>query len=236
MHDSPAPDPPWWTSRQPRDADNDPRTEIVETALRIADDEGLTALSLRRVAAELGVGKTTIVWHVGSKEQLLDLVLDRILAEVPLPPPSAQPKDALQQLALGLRMTLLSHRKIAPLVGDRPGIGPNSLALIEQTLAWLTSAGLDIDQAVHSYVALLAYVNGFAVWESRNIDTAIAIGPDLYAATIHSYLSQLPQATYPVIRAAAAHMTDGDFDTRFEQGLTWILDGILDRTEGAGLR
>lgn len=220
------PDPPWWTSRQVKNGE-DGRREIVDVAVRIADSEGLAALSLRRVATELGVGKTTVVWHVGSKDQLLDLVLDRILAEVPTPKASVRPRQALEEIARGLRHVLVSHYKIAPLVGQRPGIGPNSLKLIEQTLARLIQSGLSPEAATNNYVVLLAYVNGFAVWESRNIDTEVAVGPDLYAHTVLEYLSQLPADLYPSILAAAPHMTDGDFTRRFEQGLAWLLDGIL---------
>lgn len=225
-----APDPPWWVSRPMGPGEAGPRQAIVEAALQVADAEGLGALSLRRLAAEVGVAKNTVVWHVGSKEQLLDLLLDRVIGEVVPPDPETAPREALESLARGLRTALLEHRKVAPLVGDRPGIGPNSLALIEMTLRALLSAGLSAARAVDGYVALLTYVNGFALWEGRNLETAQAIGPELYAATVHGYLSRLPTDHAPSIVRAAQYMTDGNFADRFDRGLAWILDGILEQS------
>src|SRR5689334_11469949 len=78
-----APDPPWWRKRPESARDREPltREKIVEAALVLLEREGLQGLSMRKLAQELGTGAASLYWHVGDKEQLLSLLLDRIVGE-----------------------------------------------------------------------------------------------------------------------------------------------------------
>src|SRR5690242_21392900 len=114
--DQPAiPAPPW--QRLPPDRGQrrrrDPitREAIVQKALELLDRDGLDALTMRRVAEELGTGAASLYWHVGSKDGLLDLVLDEIIGEQEVPDPEPERwADQLKDVAHDLRRTILRHR------------------------------------------------------------------------------------------------------------------------------
>ena len=82
-----APEPPWWRTRdEPGRGERRPLTRdaIVDAALALLDREGLSGLSMRKLAQELGAGAASLYWHVGNKEELLSLLLDRIVGELSL--------------------------------------------------------------------------------------------------------------------------------------------------------
>src|SRR5580698_4631125 len=103
------------------------RGEIVDAAIAIADAEGPEAISMRRIAQVLKAGTMSLYWHVTNKEQLLDLMLDALLADIKVPGPSGDWRTDLQTLARNERTTLLRHNWIMGFLGGRPAMGPNTL-------------------------------------------------------------------------------------------------------------
>src|ERR1700755_3167437 len=82
------PDPPWWSKRTPAPERQPlPREKIVDAALKRLERDGMQGLSMRKLAHELGTGAASLYWHVGDKEQLLGLLLDRIVGETKVPDP-----------------------------------------------------------------------------------------------------------------------------------------------------
>src|SRR5271156_769869 len=110
------------------------RAEITQVALRVADAEGLEAVSMRRVAAELGTGAASLYRYVETREDLLDLMTDATAAEYALTPPTGDWLADLTALGNQARGIFRRHRWLAGLVMTRPVIGPNGTGLIEHFL------------------------------------------------------------------------------------------------------
>ncbi len=152
------------------------RDRVVAEALAIISAGGAAALSMRALATRLGVVPAALYRHVGSKEQLYDLVLDRVLAEVDCQADPALPwTGQVTALARRLRAVLEDHPGIAALLQTRDPVSPASLALAEAFLAPLHAAGLPGRQA-----AALAAVGAYAWADDRDqrftasLDTLIA--------------------------------------------------------------
>ena len=112
------------------------RSELAQTAIRIVDAEGLDALSMRRLAAELGAGTMTLYHYVRTKDELLTLVSDEVMAEVLLPEGYELPSDwqeAIVVVASRSRDAMRRHPWVFDLRGDL-GLGPNSVKHMDQTL------------------------------------------------------------------------------------------------------
>lgn len=111
------------------------RERIVAAAIALADEGGLEAVSLRKVAARLDVGPMRLYGYISIKEELFDLMVDEVYAEIL---PEQQPGDwreVLRILAHRTRQAALRHEWLADLLGGRPALGPNALAVTEATLA-----------------------------------------------------------------------------------------------------
>src|SRR5262249_48897779 len=163
------PPPPWQRMpARPARRRRDPisREAIVETAVRLLDAEGLDALSMRGIADELGTGAASLYWHVGSKDGLLDLVMDQVIGEqrVPDPEPGRGPEQ-LRELARKQREICLRHPWIVEVSIGRIPMGPNALNYSERVLAILKSGGVPDTLAVQGYLLMISTVNGFMLDE-----------------------------------------------------------------------
>ena len=121
-----APEPPWWRTRdEPSRGERRPLTRdaIVEAALTLLDRDGLAGLSMRKLAQELGAGAASLYWHVGNKEELLSLLLDRIVGEGEPPEPDpARWQEQVKEMARESRRLLLQPPRRRPdLAGPDPG-------------------------------------------------------------------------------------------------------------------
>src|SRR5689334_9902117 len=129
--DSQIPPPPWQRlPERPGRRRRDPisRDAIVAAAIKLLDREGLAALSMRRLAEELGTGAASLYWHVGSKDGLLDLVLDQIIGEQQVPDPEpARWQEQLKEVARIMRRTSLRHPYVVRISIGRIPMGPNAL-------------------------------------------------------------------------------------------------------------
>jgi AcrR family transcriptional regulator len=201
---------------------------IAEAALAIVDAEGLDGLSLRRLAAALGVGATTIYWYVRDKEELLDLLRDRMAGEIRAGTPFGVAwRGRAEAFARGLRATILRHSNAAPIWGWRPALGPNALETIETLLAAFLDAGLTDERAVDACVVLLNFVTGSAAWESAQRRT---VGTDEARRRSRDYVAGLPPDRLPNLRRVGERFfVGGDADARFELGLASLLDGLVQR-------
>src|ERR671925_750663 len=113
---APVPEPPWWRQREEAQRRPLTRDAIVEAALVVLEREGMNGLSMRKVAEELGTGAASLYWHVGDKEELLSLLLDRIVGEAELPEPRREDwRQQVKETAREARRLLTSHRDAAQL-------------------------------------------------------------------------------------------------------------------------
>lgn len=219
----------WAVPESPKPTTGEPlsRDRIVAAALELVDAEGVEALSMRRLANQLDAGATSLYWHVGGKEQLLDLVLDEVLGEVEAPA-SGSWRQRLEGLAWQLRVVLRRHRDVARLYGLRPAVGPNALGILEYVLATLRDAGLGDTLLPQAYGLLLGHVSGFAQQESTLAASAGASGQDSSAVStaLGGYLAGLAADRYPHLVAIAPAVSHTDSDERFGFGIARILDGL----------
>jgi len=118
------------------------RDEIVRAAIKVADAEGPDAISMRRIARELNAGTMSLYWHVASKEELLDLMIDSVQGEQLTPEPSGDWRTDLRALTRGARAALHRHPWMVDFMGGRPPTGPKALQNIERALSSLDGLGL----------------------------------------------------------------------------------------------
>jgi AcrR family transcriptional regulator len=142
------------------------RDELFEHALAIVDAEGLQALTMRRLARELGVKAPSLYNHVSSKEALVEGALSRMRSEMRLP--DAQPEDwmsSMEAILSEYRRVLTAHPNMMPLAGRRlDGGGEGGLAFLKQQ-------GFGPEKAVEVYQSLIALVVGFSLFSSQYADT-----------------------------------------------------------------
>lgn len=158
------------------------RDEIVETALAIVDSEGLSALTMRRLAATLGVEAMSLYYHVPNKEALLDHLVDRMRAEVRLPDstPVAWP-DAFEAIFVEYRRVLTRHPNMLPLAARRTALSGAS------GLTYLIDQGLPVDVAVGLYQTLVALTIGWSMLALAGVETAWVGLPDDLAARLDDW-------------------------------------------------
>jgi len=233
-------DPPIWarTPREPRGrARAAPRTreEVVRAALAVADDEGFEAVSMRNVAARLGVGTMTLYSYVSSKEDLLDLMFDEVMSELLLPEPlPAGWREALIAISLRTRDVWLRHPWLSSSIGERSSFGPNSMRHVEQSLAAVSGLGLDGPEAFLVLAAVDDYTLGH-VMRQVGMQSGLrreGIDADEWREAMEPYWRAMI-ATGEFPRLAKVADTEWEFlnEERFELGLGWILDGIAARYE-----
>ena len=223
---APIPPPPWQRlPDRPARRRREPisRDGIVEAALRLLGRDGLDALSMRRVADELGTGAASLYWHVGSKDGLLDLVFDRVIGEQQIPDPDPEHwKEQLKEVARSQREASIRHPYIVRISIGRIPMGPNALRYSERVLAILRAGGVPPRLAVQGQLLLISAVNGFTLDETAP-DQA---GRQDAAELARDYLASLPAARFPHLVELADEYTVADADGRFELLLDIFIDGL----------
>jgi AcrR family transcriptional regulator len=232
--DTGVPPPPWQrtpvrAARRRRDPIS--REAIVATAVRLLDAEGLKALSMRRIADQLGTGAASLYWHVGSKDGLLDLVFDEIIGELAVPDPDPPRwREQVKDIARAQRAISLRHPYVVQISIGRIPMGPNALRYSERTLAILRAGGLPPNLAVQGSHLLISTVNGFTLDET-GVDVpadqeAPAAGAAAAADLASSYLAALPADRFPNLAALANEFSYADPDERFELLIDIFTDGL----------
>jgi AcrR family transcriptional regulator len=205
------------------------RERIVAAALAIVDEQGLDALSLRGVAARLSVTPMPLYRHVADRDELVDLVVEALLArdapEVELP----QEWDALlETLAWRTRNTLLSHPAVYDALRRRALTTPSAMHGMESLLASFARAGLPADAAVAAYTAVLMPVLGnVAVLHGRRETLAAeGRGEAEERARVTGLLTGLDPGEFPLLSRQGGEFVRMLDDDVFAWGLQVVLDGL----------
>jgi AcrR family transcriptional regulator len=202
------------------------RERVVEEALAVIAHDGANALTMRHLAACLGVVPGTLYHHVGNKQQLHDLVLDSVLAEVEVHlDPSLAWTEQLKVLAQRLRQVLEDHPGLAGILKTRDPLGPHSLALAEAFLGPLQAAGFGDREAGLAFFLLLDYTIGFAVSSPTSVNEQ-RVGDDAIRAQLHQFFRSLPPDRFPALVALGEHVWIDNRDERFTAGLQVLVDGL----------
>ena len=241
-NDPDIPPPPWQRApdrRSRRRREPISRDAIVAAAIGLLDREGLAALSMRRLAEELGTGAASLYWHVGSKDGLLDLVLDEVIGEGKVPDPDPDRwQEQLKQIARDQRAASHRHPWVVRVSVGRIPMGPNALRYSERILAILRAGGLPPHLAVQGYLLLIATINGFTIDETGVEDSANPAASAMprdpeslqQAANMASdYVASLPAAQFPTMTALAGEFAFSDPDERFELLIDIFVDGLARR-------
>lgn len=215
--------------------------DVVIAAAALADEEGLEAFSMRRVAERLGIGVMTLYTYVPDRATLLGLVRDWIAAEGSRPPHTGAVRDRLRAVAVELWDEYARHPWLVDLQIGRPWLGPNESDRYEWQLAALEGSGLDDLDVDQTIAALGAYVAGVARWKVVADRSRAMSGVDDAAwwEVNAPILAEVIDADrYPVSsrvgQAAGEAYGLGDPDRSFEFGLERFLDGIDHLIAGSG--
>ena len=215
------------------------RAEIARTAVAIADTEGFDAVTMKRIASELGAGTMTLYYYVRNKADIVALMQDAIFEDVLVPAGGLPPgwRDAVALVARRTRDVLVGHPWAVSSL-DQAQFGPNAMRHYEQSLAALASTALGYPQKTEVTAILDDYVAGNAshTIEARGRFRAAADNPGLIAEA-QAYGEKLTATgNFPELEALARHARDTaagsltdpavHLDRQFENGLAALLDGI----------
>jgi TetR/AcrR family tetracycline transcriptional repressor len=196
------------------------REAVIAAARRIADRDGLERLSMRALAAELGVMPNAIYSHVASKGELLDALLDSLLGEIEAPETDDW-REALVAVMDSSRRLLVEHPSLIPEFLSRPTRGPNALRLGEVCIDLLARGGIEGELAVQAFRSLLVHALGFAAYEAPRLHD-----PDREARVARSveFFGSSPNPEVREVAGELARMPDRD---EFLDSLDWMIDGVL---------
>jgi AcrR family transcriptional regulator len=210
------------------------KERVLRAAVALADAGGIAALSMRRLAEELGVEAMSLYHHVADKEEILDGMVDVVFAEIALPS-GPDWRAALRARASSTRAALARHPWALGLMESRATPGPATLEHHDAVLGCLRRGGFTVAQAAHAYALLDAFVYGFALQE-QSLPFDPAAEPAEVARTFRQRLAadRYPHLTEMLLEHV---MKPGyAFAREFELGLDVILDGLEQLRRGRRAR
>jgi TetR/AcrR family transcriptional regulator, tetracycline repressor protein len=204
------------------------RDRVLATALAVGDADGLAAVSLRRIAGELGVTPMSVYNYVESKDALLDEIADRVYGQVELPDPSEVDWwDGLAAIAHSTRSAFVAHPVAAAVVGQRAVSGPNTLRILEAILALLQRAGFDLASAVQLSTTFARFLISMIVYEAGLLPELTEEDRRQQELRTRFELESLPMTDYPNLVSAAQYLSSPyDAVQTFEQALELLRAGI----------
>ena len=198
------------------------RGRIALTALALIDRDGLEVLSMRHLGAELGVEAMAIYRHFPNKAAVLAGVVEVLLAELVVPPPSGVPwQGVFRELARAYRALLLRHPHAIPLLAALPLSDPAAAHTAGAVMAQLRAAGFDAQSALKTLATITSYVVGVAQWE---------VGTAPFRAERGGEPFPLPPDADPYLVELAPQLAEDDCDETFEFGLDVIVRGLETRS------
>jgi len=208
------------------------REMILVAASELIARDGLDGLSMRRLAAALGVAPMATYRHFADRAALIDALIDATAAGIRIPAPTGDWRTDLGGIARALRVTLMAQPALVEVVISRPALGPGAIYLAEAAYAVLVPAGFGPRTTDRAANLLFGYVLGFAALEAPRHHPAA--GSTLYVdqATLQAGYGTLDPASLPFTMQVAPEAARFVDDEQFEWGLTTVLDGIGARRPG----
>jgi AcrR family transcriptional regulator len=194
-------------------------------AIKLADEGGIESLSMRNVAAELGVYPMALYNHFANKDDLLDAMVDLIYAEIGISAGGSDWKAAMRQQASSIREVLARHRWALGVIQSRVHPGPANMRYHDMVIRALRQAGFSVEMAVHAFTVLDSFIFGFALQEQ----TLPFESTDQVDELATAILSQFPADDYPYLAETVAQHVGKpgyDFASEFDFGLDLILTGL----------
>jgi len=200
------------------------RARVLAAAVALADEAGLEAFSMRRLAEELCVVPMALYKHVANKDALLDGMVDIVFGEIELPPGDLDWRSAMRRRAMSTREALKRHTWAIGIMESRHP-GPANLRNHNAVMGCLREAGFSFETAVHAYSAQDAYIYGFALQErTLGFETPQSAGEA--AQRRAQAIGALDD--YPYLVEVATKLPESGYDNtvEFAWGLDLILDGL----------
>jgi len=233
------PVPPWRKQRRTSAKPPLGLDAILDTAIRILDAEGLNAVSMRRVAEELNTGAASLYAYVSNKDELLELVYERIIGEIEVPgrPDPKRWEQQLRDLCWSTYRVLSNHNDVAQVSLANVPIGPNALRIGEAMLAIMLAGGVPVQYAAWAVDRLSLYITADAYEGSLYGVRQKASGQDMdtfikeYFGRIRSYYESVPPQAFPAMSSNLDAMMGGTGDERFGFGLDLMINSLVASTK-----
>lgn len=213
------------TTREPMS-----RERLLEAALALADEQGIEALSMRKLGQALGVEAMTLYHYVANKDEILDGILERVVRQMELPSAESDWKAALRSAAISAHEVLVRHPWAAGLLLGGPRVNLARLRHMDAILGCLRGGGFSAEMTDHAYHALDSHIMGFTLWQ-----VGITAGLERLGS-VADFLAELDVERYPhLAEHVEQHLRERRPDEKdeFDFGLDLVLDG-LERLRDAG--
>jgi AcrR family transcriptional regulator len=217
------------------------REQVLRAGVELAARDGIESLTMRKLAAELGVAPMTLYYYVPNKDELLDGMVDTVFGEIEPPPPGVEWRAAMRRRAISTREALNRNRWAVGLMESRATPGPESFRLHDAVLGCLREAGFSIELAIHAYSVLDAYIYGFALQEKTVPFETAAESAAVAETQVREFderaesgqLASLEEVFPHLAEVVGGHVAKVgyDFESEFEYGLDLILDALEARRE-----
>jgi AcrR family transcriptional regulator len=201
------------------------RERVLQGAVAVADAGGIAALTIRSLAAELGVKPMAVYHHVANKEEILDGIVDIVFSEIELPTIGGEWHSEMRRRAASAREAMRRHPWAIGLVETRTSPGWATLKHHDAVIGTLRAGGFSVEMTAHAFALIDAFVYGFALSEA----TLPFNGPDTVPEVAEQMMAQFSPDDYPhLVEFSVEHvMKPGyDYGEEFEFGLSVILDGL----------
>ena len=211
------------TPRAPAAKDRVPlsRDRVLRTAIALADQSGIEALTMRRLGQELGVEAMSLYKHVANKDDILDGIVDLVVGDIEVPPAGTPWRSAMRERALSAHDALLAHPWAAMQVMSRFNIGPGMTRYLDATLGRLLEGGFSVEGALDAWHTLDSHIYGFTLQE-----LGLPFAAEEAAEVSAQVLGQLDGERFPHVVEVITHVMRSGRVEDFEFGLELILDGL----------
>jgi len=199
------------------------KERVLLAAVRIADEEGIAALSMRRLGQALGVEAMSLYKHVADKDDLLAGIVDIVAAEIERPAVGGDWQSSMRRRAVSAHAVLLGHPWATMLIVSRANVGQAMLSYVDATIGCLKEAGFSYAMADHAWNVIDSHVYGFTLQKLN-----FPFQPSEYATMAKSFLPMIPAAKFPYLNGMSQQVIAGHHDGLhdFEFGLDLILQGL----------
>ena len=191
--------------------------------MRIADKQGLDALTMRNLAQALGVEAMSLYHHVKNKDDILDGLIEVVVSEIEVPTIGGDWREAMRRRASSAHRVLTAHPWATTLLMSRISIGPAMMRYVNATLGCLRESGFSFPLADHAWNAMDSYIYGFTLQQLNS-----PVQPDDYAAAAAMFVPQIDAEAYPYLVGLTAEVVAGRHDgvNNLEFGFELVLDGL----------
>ena len=201
------------------------RQRVLQAAVALADDGGVEALSMRKLAQELGVVPMALYKHVANKDELLDGMVDVVVGEIDPPPSGTDWKTAIRRRVLSARSAMLRHPWASRVIESRTNPTPTVLAYMDSMIGMFRAGGFSVDLTHHAMHAMGSRLLGFT---QELFDDSVDLDPEATAVMVQQMAGSYPSITELVLAIThdEASVVGQGCDDQFEFALDLLLDGL----------